>query len=77
MNLLTIARSLDLNIVGVCFHVGTQVQDSFIYKEALQICRRIFDEAKGLGYNFYLVDIGGGYEGAKGSSIKEVIDCKQ
>lgn len=72
VNLLKIARTLDLNVIGVCFHVGTEVKDPQIYNTALSICREIFDDAKDLGYNFTFVDIGGGFDGAKGSSLESV-----
>lgn len=74
MKLLKIAHDLDLNVIGVSFHVGTEVKDPPIYGTALSICRQIFDDAKTLGYNFTLVDIGGGFEGAKGTSIQKVRD---
>lgn len=70
--LLELAKTLNLNVVGLSFHVGTEVRDVTCYGSAIFICRKIFDDAKSLGFDFNLLDIGGGYEGAKGTTIQLV-----
>lgn len=75
--LLRLAKSLDLNVVGLSFHVGTEVKSAECYGRGIRICRKIFDDAKTLGYEFNLIDIGGGYEGAKGTTIKLVSTQKE
>lgn len=71
-SLLKTAHALGINIVGVSFHVGTEVLDVSIYKKAIALSRHLFDEAKKLGYNFNILDIGGGYKGGLNYSIKPV-----
>lgn len=55
------ASSLGLNVMGLCFHVGSQALTSEPYINALKKCRELFDEAKEKGYNLTALDIGGGY----------------
>lgn len=46
--------------------------DSPVYAKAIYLARTLFDYAKTLGYNFTLLDIGGGFPGDKNSTIEEV-----
>lgn len=70
--LLQIARSLDIDVIGVSFHVGSGCREPTAYKRAIATCRDVFDYAAKLGYDFKLLDIGGGFPGHKDTSIKEV-----
>uniref|UniRef100_A0A6P7GGV8 Ornithine decarboxylase 1-like n=1 Tax=Diabrotica virgifera virgifera TaxID=50390 RepID=A0A6P7GGV8_DIAVI len=72
--LLRIARSLDLDVVGVCFHVGSGCREPPAYCRAISAARDIFDFAETLGYNFSLLDIGGGYLGGKGTNIHQIAE---
>ena len=45
------------------FHVGSGCEDAFTYSKALHDARNLFDYAKSVGYNFTLLDIGGGFPG--------------
>ncbi|KAF2896619.1 hypothetical protein ILUMI_09562 [Ignelater luminosus] len=69
--LLEIARNLGLNVVGVSFHVGWACQDPTAFYGAIKACRHVFDVASTVGYDFNLLDIGGGYPGDSNSSIEE------
>ena len=62
-DLLTLAKSMNLNVVGVCFHVGSGCYDASQYYKALEYSRTVFDMAKEVGFNFDLIDIGGGFPG--------------
>ena len=55
------AKAAGLNVKGICFHVGSQTLSANPYIHALDVAREIFDEAKKLGYDFSVLDIGGGY----------------
>lgn len=70
--LIKIARSLNLDVIGISFHVGSGCADFPIYYKAISIARSLFDYAKGFGYEFSLLDIGGGFPGDFGTSIDEV-----
>lgn len=59
-------------MIGISFHVGTGCGDSSVYGEAIQAARKLFDFAAEVGYEFKLLDIGGGFPGEAQSNIKEV-----
>ena len=61
--LLDTANNLNLNIIGVSFHVGSGCQDPVSYKDAIILAREVFDLAKEFGYNMNFLDIGGGFPG--------------
>jgi len=64
--LLELASKLGLKVVGVSFHVGSGCCDSSAYADAIKRARNVFDEAKLLGFDFSLLDIGGGFPGLCG-----------
>lgn len=62
--LLSLARSLDLNVVGVSFSIGSRCNEPVIFQRAISTSSIIFDLAKKLGFmNMYLLNIGGGFFG--------------
>jgi ornithine decarboxylase len=61
--LLARARSLNADIVGVSFHVGSGCSDASVYGMAVEAARRTFDLARDYGFNMNLLDIGGGFPG--------------
>lgn len=63
--LLLTAQQMGLNVVGISFHVGSGCSDAEAYVEAIQNSRELFDYALDIGYNFHLLDIGGGFPGTK------------
>ncbi|KAK6622535.1 hypothetical protein RUM44_002347 [Polyplax serrata] len=67
--LINTARSLGLNIVGISFHVGSGCGDPPVYRKAISACRGLFDYAKTVGYEFTMLDIGGGFPGNKKSTV--------
>ncbi|XP_055596621.1 ornithine decarboxylase 1-like [Uranotaenia lowii] len=70
--LIKIARSLNLELVGISFHVGSGCQDFPIYYKAISYAKDLFNYAQTFGYEMNLLDIGGGFPGDKGTSIDEV-----
>ena len=65
--LLELAKSLNLHVAGVSFHVGSGCGDSSAYITALSHTRLVFEAARGLGMPaMNIVDIGGGFPGDKG-----------
>ncbi|KFM66894.1 Ornithine decarboxylase 1, partial [Stegodyphus mimosarum] len=65
--LLLLARKLEMNIVGVSFHVGSLCEQPSAFAKAIGMARQVFDTAEDLGFHFTLLDIGGGYPGATGT----------
>lgn len=65
-DLLKMAFSLNLNVVGVSFHVGSGCMDPNAYLDAIIRAKSVFEEGKEIGYEFTLLDIGGGFPGLSG-----------
>ncbi|KAE8250238.1 hypothetical protein A4X13_0g4873 [Tilletia indica] len=59
--LLAKARQLDLDVVGVSFHVGSGCYDAGAFADAISRARRAFEMGAEAGYEFHLLDVGGGY----------------
>uniref|UniRef100_A0A1B6CXQ9 ornithine decarboxylase n=2 Tax=Clastoptera arizonana TaxID=38151 RepID=A0A1B6CXQ9_9HEMI len=72
--LLQVARSLDLNIVGISFHVGSGCRDASTFRRAIAAARELFDFGIKLGFNMQLLDIGGGYPGNRGTYIDKIAE---
>ncbi|TFK34528.1 ornithine decarboxylase [Crucibulum laeve] len=60
--LLAKARELNLDVVGVSFHVGSGCYDPTVYTDAIRRARAVFNMGKEAGYTFKLLDVGGGFE---------------
>jgi diaminopimelate decarboxylase len=58
---LTTAKSMMLNVVGVSFHVGSNCHDTLTYYNSIRDSRDVFDIAERVGYSFDVLDIGGGF----------------
>lgn len=63
LTLLKKAKQLDLNVIGVSFHVGSGCLEAEAFQKAIIAARRVFDEAQLIGYTMNLLDIGGGFPG--------------
>ena len=61
--ILSLAKILKLNIVGVSFHVGSGCKEASAYGDAIIKAREVFELSKKHGFNLYLLDIGGGFPG--------------
>ncbi|QDS67583.1 Ornithine decarboxylase [Venturia effusa] len=59
--LLELAHSLELNVVGVAFHVGSGASDPGAFLKAVQDAKSVFDMASELGFNMHTLDVGGGF----------------
>ncbi|XP_053378972.1 ornithine decarboxylase-like [Mercenaria mercenaria] len=73
------AKDLNLNVVGVCFHVGSDIRNPEAFISILQQSRTVFDIARTIGFNMKILDIGGGFPGQKNTvrrfkEITEVIN---
>lgn len=60
-DLLGLAKKLELNVVGVSFHVGSGASDPFAFTKAVQDARTVFDQASVHGYTLRTLDVGGGF----------------
>ncbi|KAL6056526.1 Ornithine decarboxylase [Balamuthia mandrillaris] len=69
--LLTLARKLDLNVIGISFHVGSGCLCAEGFINSLMMARTAFDIAKEqAGYDFTLLDIGGGWPGVDTEELR-------
>lgn len=62
-SVLTKAKMLDLNVIGVSFHVGSNCHDVMTYDKSIKDVADIFSVAKEIGYALNTIDIGGGFPG--------------
>lgn len=60
-DLLDLAKELDLNVVGVSFHVGSGATDPEAFTKAVQDARFVFDQAEAAGFHMRTLDVGGGF----------------
>lgn len=68
--LLERAKKLQLNVIGVSFHVGSGCTDPNAFTQAIADARYVFDLGAELGYNMDLLDIGGGFPGSDDVELK-------
>lgn len=61
LELLTLAKELDLNVAGVAFHVGSGASDPSAFLKAVSDARIVFDQASALGFDLHTLDVGGGF----------------
>lgn len=71
--LLERAKELDLDVVGVSFHVGSGCTDPEAFRDAVVRARYAFDVGAELGYQFDLLDVGGGFEHDNFTAIAAVL----
>ena len=71
--LLAKARELRLNVIGISFHVGSGCYDSSAFADAIGCARTAFDMGLAAGYEFTLLDVGGGFEDATFEKTAEVL----
>ena len=75
--LLVIAKTLKLNVMGFSFHVGSNCSSEDTYYEALRTVREAVDIAKKLDITIQMIDIGGGFRGVDGTGVKFVDIAKK
>jgi len=63
------AKSLELDVIGVSFHVGSKCNDTATWSNTLKDAKEVFKMGKDLGMNMNLLDIGGGFPGTYKDSL--------
>lgn len=61
--LLTIAKTLKLEVTGISFHVGSGCSSANNFYKAINDCKTASDMAAKLGIKIKIIDIGGGFPG--------------
>jgi ornithine decarboxylase len=59
--LLECAKEFSLNVIGVSFHVGSGSRDLDSFSSAIDSARQAFDIGRELGFEFAVLDVGGGF----------------
>jgi ornithine decarboxylase len=67
--LLSLAKELNLNIVGVSFHVGSGCMSTCSFISAIKNAKRVFEQGKTCGFNMSILDLGGGWPGTDDDGI--------
>lgn len=63
-NIINIIKTLELNLYGLSFHVGSLCKNPKSFYKAIKTCREVFDMCKTkYDINLKLIDIGGGFPG--------------
>jgi ornithine decarboxylase len=62
-NLISHARDIGLDMIGVSFHVGSLAKSGKAFYRAIECARKAFDVGTACGFHFSLLDIGGGFTG--------------
>ena len=73
IDLLTLAKDLELNVTGVSFHVGSGASDPQSFDKAVRDARTVFVQATDIGYNLKTLDVGGGFSGDLFESMADVL----
>ncbi|XP_055491281.1 ornithine decarboxylase [Leucoraja erinacea] len=68
--LLERAKELNIDVIGVSFHVGSGCTDAQTYTQAIADARFVFDMGVEFGFKMYLLDIGGGFPGSEDTKLK-------
>ena len=71
--LLELAKDLDLDVVGVSFHVGSGATDPDLFTRAILDARLVFDQAAEVGFTLRTLDIGGGFSSDNFEQMASVI----
>jgi len=69
-SILAKAKDLHLNVVGVSFHVGSGCMSVNSFVSAIRSAKRVFQQAANFGYEFNLLDLGGGWPGTDDDGIR-------
>lgn len=63
-NLIEMASEINMNVVGISFHVGSGCKNPEAFTTALKDSKELFDYASTVGLRFTMLDIGGGFHGS-------------
>lgn len=67
--LLRLAKSLGVDVVGISFHVGSGCESADSFRDAIKNARIVFDQGLELGFQMSLLDLGGGWPGTSDPKV--------
>ncbi|XP_062996025.1 antizyme inhibitor 2 isoform X2 [Elgaria multicarinata webbii] len=62
-HLLETAKEINVEVVGISFHIGSSCTDPRIFTQSIADARLVFEMGAELGYKMHLLDIGGVFPG--------------
>ncbi|KAM9320103.1 LOW QUALITY PROTEIN: antizyme inhibitor 2 [Gastrophryne carolinensis] len=68
--LLELAKNLNVDVIGVSFHVGSGCSNPIAHVQPISDARLVFEMATEFGYKFRLLDIGGGFPGTEDTKVR-------
>lgn len=68
-HLLSAAKNLGLDCVGVSFHVGSGCESAESHRLAIENARCVFDIGATLGFHMTILDLGGGWPGTSDAKV--------
>lgn len=71
-NLLLVAKSLGVDVVGVSVHFDSEVAEAKVLQKAIASAKEIFDFATNLGYDFDVLDFGDSIPAEEGTVFDKV-----
>ncbi|XP_069478540.1 antizyme inhibitor 2-like [Ambystoma mexicanum] len=69
-HLLEMAKALNVEVIGVSFHVGSGCNNPQAFLQAIADARLVFSMGAELGYAMHLLDIGGGFPGTEDAKVR-------
>ncbi|KJE98315.1 ornithine decarboxylase 1, variant [Capsaspora owczarzaki ATCC 30864] len=69
-HMLQLAKDLELDVVGVSYHVGSGCFDAQAFADAVAVAKTVFNIGAELGFKFNLLDLGGGFPGSDNVNVK-------
>ena len=67
-------KKLNIKLSGISFHVGSDNQDPYIFKNALDFCNKVLEYSQTKNYNINTIDIGGGFNNSNYIETSKVIN---
>jgi len=67
------AKKIQMNLVGVCYHVGSASRDPHVFKEGMDYSKEVMGYARERGFTMSVLDIGGGFTTENFVECAEVI----
>ena len=71
-HLIEVGQSLNINIVGLSFHVGSQTVHPHMWFDSLDVVSNLWNDLKTKGHNLTLLNIGGGFPSRYDQEITDI-----
>jgi len=68
------AREINMNLVGICYHVGSASKDPNVFKNGMDYSKEVLAYAREKGFTMSVLDIGGGFTTENFEKCAEVIN---